>query len=74
MAVTEGNKQLLFGTHYPFYSSELDRPLLMFHNKGKVKFASLDYYSKPVYVLDDMTNEAYRMAVEDYILENTGGI
>ncbi|UUV23833.1 MULTISPECIES: hypothetical protein [Lysinibacillus] len=27
-----------------------------------------------VYVLDDITNEDYRVAVEDYILANTEGI
>ncbi|MFJ7665607.1 hypothetical protein ACIQXI_00780 [Lysinibacillus sp. NPDC097195] len=27
-----------------------------------------------VYVLDDITNEAYRIAVEDYILTSTKGI
>ncbi|MER2048993.1 MAG: hypothetical protein ABTA23_12175 [Solibacillus sp.] len=26
------------------------------------------------YVLDDITNEAYRVAVEDYILSNTEGV
>lgn len=27
--------------------------------------------SNAVYVLDDITNEIYRLAVENYILENT---
>lgn len=27
-----------------------------------------------VYVIDDITNEDYRVAVEDYILENTEGV
>lgn len=27
-----------------------------------------------VYVLDDVTNEDYRVAVEDYILANTEGV
>ncbi len=27
-----------------------------------------------VYVIDDITNQDYRLAVEDYILENTEGV
>lgn len=27
-----------------------------------------------IYVIDDVTNEEYRAAVEDYILENTEGV
>jgi len=27
-----------------------------------------------VYVIDDITNESYRAAVENYILENTDGV
>ena len=37
-------------------------------NKG------LNPKTEQTYVIDDVTNEAYRAAVEDYILENTEGV
>lgn len=37
-------------------------------NKG------LNPKTNSVYVIDDITNEDYRVAVEDYILENKEGI
>ncbi len=37
-------------------------------NKG------LNPKTNAVYVIDDITNEDYRVAVEDYILENTEGV
>ena len=37
-------------------------------NKG------LNPKTEQTYVIDDVTNESYRAAVEDYILENTEGV
>lgn len=40
----------------------------------RIMYAGLNPKTNAVYVLDDITNEDYRGAVEDYILENTKGI
>lgn len=37
-------------------------------NKG------LNPKTNAVYVIDDVTNEYYKQAIEDYILENTQGV
>ncbi|MGN7478933.1 hypothetical protein ACTHOQ_13880 [Solibacillus silvestris] len=40
----------------------------------RIKSGGLNPKTGIVYVLDDITNEAYRAAVENYILGNTEGI
>lgn len=40
----------------------------------RIMNGGLNPKTNTVYVLDDVTNEDYRVAVEDYILENTEGV
>lgn len=40
----------------------------------RIMSGGLNPKTNAVYVLDDVTNEDYRVAVEDYILENTEGV
>lgn len=40
----------------------------------RIMNGGLNPKTNAVYVLDDITNEDYRVAVEDYILSNTEGI
>ncbi len=41
---------------------------------GRIINKGLNPKTNAVYVIDDITNEDYRAAVEDYILRNTPGI
>lgn len=40
----------------------------------RIMNSGLNPKTNAIYVLDDITNEDYRAAVEDYILENTEGV
>ncbi|WP_324730278.1 hypothetical protein VO178_09680 [Lysinibacillus fusiformis] len=40
----------------------------------RIMNGGLNPKTNEVYVLDDVTNEEYRVAVEDYILANTEGV
>ncbi|MGK4115759.1 hypothetical protein AB0Y38_05655 [Lysinibacillus capsici] len=40
----------------------------------RIMNGGLNPKTNAVYVLDDITNEDYRVAVEDYILANTEGV
>lgn len=40
----------------------------------RIMSGGLNPKTNAVYVLDDITNEDYRVAVEDYILANTEGV
>ncbi|MFL1998344.1 hypothetical protein VYF65_004144 [Lysinibacillus irui] len=40
----------------------------------RIMNGGLNPKTNAVYVLDDVTNEEYRVAVEDYILANTEGV
>lgn len=40
----------------------------------RIMTGGLNPKTEKVYVIDDVTNEAYRVAVEDYILANTEGV
>ncbi|GLC88711.1 hypothetical protein [Lysinibacillus piscis] len=40
----------------------------------RILLGGLNPKTGQTYVIDDITNEAYRQAVEDYILANTEGI
>ncbi|UNT55835.1 hypothetical protein [Lysinibacillus capsici] len=40
----------------------------------RIMNGGLNPKTNAVYVLDDVTNEDYRVAVENYILENTEGV
>lgn len=40
----------------------------------RIMNGGLNPKTNAVYVLDDVTNEDYRVAVEDYILANTEGV
>lgn len=40
----------------------------------RIMNGELNPKTNQVYILDDVTNENYRIAVEDYILQNTEGV
>ncbi len=40
----------------------------------RIMLGGLNPKTNAIYVLDDVTNEEYRVAVEDYILANTEGV
>lgn len=40
----------------------------------RIILGGLNPKTNAVYVIDDITNQDYRLAVEDYILENTEGV
>ncbi|WP_167444845.1 hypothetical protein [Lysinibacillus capsici] len=40
----------------------------------RIMNGELNPKTNQVYILDDVTNENYRIAIEDYILQNTEGV